>query len=609
MLGPTILALLLGFGVMVWVTAQSLYADMTTQVSTIARIMCDALAYQLASGAPDRAAATLQRLETIPELWAASLIDRDGNVVATFPEGVAPPLEVSHSGLGAVLKNDRLYVVESVRLEEKPVATLHLAVSTHQLEHKIRSYLVIMLSLMGMLMVLASITAIKLHGVVMSPILRLRAAAERVSREGDYSIRVEKVRDDEVGALCDTVNLMLSQLEQRQTQDERVEARLRRSEGRFRSISERCNDAILVLRHETEIVYVNPQFLTLSEYSLEEVMAPGFDPLQLVAPASRELIIKHRQLRAEGRPAPQRYEFQSLTKSGQVLDVEASTAEIEWDQEQARLVIFRDVSRRKNAEEALLEQQQLLELHTSERERYAEELERSNRELNRFAYVVSHDLRAPLRGIANLASWIEEDLGSELRQETRTQITLLQQRVHRMENLITDILKYSRAGRVELQMEIVNVGELIQQVVSDLGIPQGITVRVGKGMPTIETKRVLLAQVLQNLIGNAVKHHDKNAGVITVSAKPRKPWYLFSVADDGPGIEKQYHGRITDMFQTLKGRDECESTGVGLALVKKIVEEQGGWLKVVSEQGQGATFTFAWPQRPPRSGANEQEQG
>ena len=228
----------------------------------------------------------------------------------------------------------------------------------------------------------------------------------------------------------------------------------------------------------------------------------------------------------------------------------------------------------------------------------AEDLERSNKELDQFAYIAAHDLKAPLRAIANLSAWIEDDLQGKLTAANAEHMLLLRGRVHRLENLIEGILHYSRLGKHDKQtIENVDVREVVNNTVEMLSPPAGFSIVMTTEMPEFPCVRLLLAQVFGNLIGNAIKYHHRDQGRIEVSAHEAGNFYEFVVADDGPGIEKQYHEKIFVIFQTLNARDNVESTGIGLAIVKKIVEDQGGKIKVESEIGQGARFIFTWPKQ------------
>ncbi|NJK31383.1 MAG: hypothetical protein HC927_02605 [Deltaproteobacteria bacterium] len=243
-----------------------------------------------------------------------------------------------------------------------------------------------------------------------------------------------------------------------------------------------------------------------------------------------------------------------------------------------------------------------LESATSELNRRAGELERANGELQQFAYIASHDLRAPLRAIDNLATWLYEDAYDSLTGESREHLTLMRGRVKRMDDLLNALLNYSRIGRSAVAPTEVRVEALVRELEDMYAADSGLEVRTGPGLPTFTTDGVGLRLVLTNLISNAVKHRDEASTRIEVSCVDAGTWYEFRVSDDGPGIAPRYHERVFEMFQTLKPRDEVEGSGIGLALVKKQVLANGGSVRLVSGEGRGATFHFTWPKQwPPRS--------
>jgi len=253
-----------------------------------------------------------------------------------------------------------------------------------------------------------------------------------------------------------------------------------------------------------------------------------------------------------------------------------------------------DISHSKQSELALKQRAEELTSLTTILAQTTGLLQKRNQELDQFAYVASHDLKAPLRAIASLSEWIEEDLADQLPEENRHQMHLLRGRVHRMEGLINGLLEYSRIGRVQTESCLVNVGELIKQVIDLLAPPLSFTIEVADQMPTFMTKRLPLQQVFSNLIGNAIKHHPRIDGHVKISVQERGAYYEFAVTDDGAGIAPEYYDKIFAIFQTLQARDQKESTGIGLAIVKKIVETQGGTITLESQINAGSTFCFTW---------------
>ncbi len=224
-------------------------------------------------------------------------------------------------------------------------------------------------------------------------------------------------------------------------------------------------------------------------------------------------------------------------------------------------------------------------------------LEKRNQEFEQFTYVASHDLRAPLRAIANLSQWIEEDISEQLDPENQQQMQLLRGRVFRLEAMFEGLLGYSRAGRVKTAPQWVDVGILLQEVVADLAPPADFTIEVGL-MPRLHTKRCQLQQVFSHLIRNAIAHHPSPRGIVKISARQCLGGYEFTVSDDGVGIAEQFHERVFEIFQTLQGRDTVENIGMGLAIVKKIVESQNGIIRLDSQADRGAKFSFTWRELP-----------
>ena len=257
------------------------------------------------------------------------------------------------------------------------------------------------------------------------------------------------------------------------------------------------------------------------------------------------------------------------------------------------------VNRTAERDDALIEKQ-VADAFSQELSSAYQHVEAANKELEQFAYAAAHDLKAPLRVIDNASKWLEEDLHQHLTDDTRESMAMLRGRVKRMNMLLDDLLAYARIGRqLETQQgEIICGGELMNDVLALLAAPQNFTINVRPEFASISVSRMPLQQILLNLIGNAIKHHDREAGIIDVVVQEQAAFYVFMVRDDGPGIPERFQEDVFKMFYTLKPRDQVEGSGMGLAMVRKHVEVAGGTLHLESGDGRGSVFRFTWPKNP-----------
>ncbi|WP_149496752.1 sensor histidine kinase [Roseiconus lacunae] len=227
----------------------------------------------------------------------------------------------------------------------------------------------------------------------------------------------------------------------------------------------------------------------------------------------------------------------------------------------------------------------------------ATSLEEINSELDNFAYVASHDLKAPLRGIKNLATWVREDLGEEIPEETKEHLELMASRVVKMESLLTDLLEYSRIGKNEQQVETIHLRGFVSSVLEMLEDTAEVTISVSGGDFEIETPVPPLRQVLLNLVVNAIKYNDKGTeGRVEIRLEESGDFARVNVIDNGKGIEQTHFDRIFKMYQRVSPGN-IEGSGMGLAIVKKQVERLGGTIKLESSVGTGSTFLVDWPKR------------
>lgn len=236
-----------------------------------------------------------------------------------------------------------------------------------------------------------------------------------------------------------------------------------------------------------------------------------------------------------------------------------------------------------------------LELAKAELIKQNEELIEANKELDRFAFVASHDLKAPLRGIAQLSEWIEDETQGTLSEDAERYLKLLKSRILRLERLLNALLQYSRVDKKGQPFEAIDFPDFVSELFSLNAHPQGFELRLEENVQEVTTDKEALGRVLGNVMNNAVKHHHRDSGVITVTSRWLNGALEIHIADDGPGIPLKYQDRVFELFHTLKPRDEVEGSGLGLAIVKKIIEKMGGSYRLETNLSGGLTFVIVWP--------------
>jgi PAS domain S-box-containing protein len=363
----------------------------------------------------------------------------------------------------------------------------------------------------------------------------------------------------------------------------RLEQQARESEQRFRMLAQGVPNHFIFLDTELRVVFCNDMFLRMSGRQHEDVIGRHISEIFGEERYATRLPHYQRALNGEtviyesqGAVGHEQgwYRFQyrpSFDSSGHVRGMFSMAI---------------DITERRNMELALEAKQA--------------ELLRSNQDLEQFAYVASHDLKAPLRAIELLVQWIKEDLEGQDIGDVQANLSLLGQRTRRLTRLLDDLLAYSRAGRRVGECRRTDCNALVRDVIELAAPPDGCRVELVEPLPSFETYGTALEQVLRNLIGNAIKHHPGPEVNVRVGCGDGGDHYVFSVEDDGAGIPAEYADRVFQMFQTLKPRDQVEGSGMGLAIVQRIVAWQGGriWFEAGSG-GRGTVFRFQWRKVPP----------
>lgn len=363
---------------------------------------------------------------------------------------------------------------------------------------------------------------------------------------------------------------------------ESVERALQESEQRFRLLTENSLTGVFVRSLvEDEFIYVNPRFAEIHGYAVDEMTHT--DPWQYVHPDDREELRRNISPRLQGKDVPSQHEFRIVTKNGEIRWIRALVTYMEHEGHAAEMGNIIDITDQRMAEQELKEGLHKLSL--------------LNDELKQFAYVTSHDLKEPLRTIVNGVRLLESKCKGQLGEDAEELIAFVTESARRMVSLIDDLLAYSRVGTRGTVLRPVDSDEILESTIKRLetAVQESAVIITHDPLPTLSADAAELGLLFQNLILNGIKFHGDEVPRIHVSSQRRNGEWLFSVRDNGIGIEPEYREKIFVIFQRLHSRSEYPGTGIGLAIAKKIVDRHRGRIWVESEHGAGSTFYFTIP--------------
>jgi PAS domain S-box-containing protein len=408
----------------------------------------------------------------------------------------------------------------------------------------------------------------------------------------------------------------------------KTEAELRESQERYYTVLEASPDPVVVYDVDGKVIYTSPAFTRVFGWAPGEIVGMRLHYVPEQNWSETKVMIDRVK---EGRSFSGQ-ESRRLTKEGKVIDVSISAASyLNRDGTPVGSVhILRDITHRKLVEEALKKAHDELELRVEERtaalaqttERLTDELAKrkqveealrfahkelaieadnlqaANEELSQYAYVVSHDLQSPLRAIRNYSDFLREDLGGRLETDQKTYLDGLNLAVQQGEELVGDLLEFSRVGKRSGPIEPIDMALFFQEFMRSIDLPENIEMIIADDMPTLRLGRTLLRQVFQDLIKNAIKFNDAPTKRVEIGWSPAGDDYCeFFVKDNGIGIDPRYHEQIFAMFHRLHSRQEYEGTGLGLAIVKKAANKLYGSVRLESEAGKGSTFFISLPKK------------
>ena len=370
----------------------------------------------------------------------------------------------------------------------------------------------------------------------------------------------------------------VKELEKEALEHKRMEEVLRESEEKYSKLVENSLTGIYIDQDE-KIVFANNRLADIYRYPREELI--GIESWRLVHPEDRSLTDKTRARRLKGEEAPPEYEARGLTKDGETIWIKRRNTSIEYKGRPAILGNAVDITEQKQAEE---------------------ELRKINEELKNFVHVVSHDLKTPIISIQGFSSRLLKNYQEKLGEKGRVYLEHIKTSGRRMEVLVSDLLALSKIGRVVSNLKDISSHEIVKNLTSDLQDrvkEKGIELVVAHNLPTISCDGERIYQVFQNLLVNAIKFMgDTESPQIEIGYADMGDFHQFSVRDNGIGIDPKYHRRIFDMFHRLKKIEDEEGTGIGLAIVYRIVTDHDGKVWVESEKGKGAIFYFTLPKDP-----------
>jgi PAS domain S-box-containing protein len=551
------------------------------ELSTLGAIIAANSTAALAFDDPGDAGEILSALRAEPQIVAAYLYDKEGKIFSRYTRGAQKdsiPFRENVTGYdfaGRYLEGYQPVIQGNVHL-----GTLYLRSSMDEMRQRSKLYFLLAAFVAVVSFLLAYFLSSKLQQSVSRPILSLAKTAGTVSEKKDYSVRADKLSNDEIGSLTDAFNNMLAEIQQ-QTQALNVH-RLK-----LENIVQGMGDAYASLDSRWRYTYVNDKALRLMDMRKDQLIGKT---IWEVFPDIRGTIFEasYQKTMKERIPAS----FETFYASYDMwLEVRV------YPDEEGIAIFYTDISKYKKVEEEIVSFNQKLELMVAERTR---ELEVANRELESFSYSVSHDLRAPLRSVHGYMNIFSEEYAAGLDDEARRLMKIILDNAKKMGQLIDDLLAFSRLGRKELVKTDISMTDLVHGVWEEQKRGEDhrvIDFSLGP-LPRAFADSVTMRHVWSNLISNALKYtRNRQDTAIEIGCVQKDGRNVYHIKDNGSGFDMRYYNKLFGVFQRLHSQEEFEGTGVGLAIVQRVIYRHGGEIWAEAKADKGATFFFTLPER------------
>ena len=491
------------------------------------------------------------------------------------------------SSYNTLFKDDAIIVYKPITINNRQIGSIYMSTDLADQKQRFWSYIQIAFLVLIISLTVAYIAATFLAKNISQPIISLADTAQLVYEKGDYSIRAEKLSNDETGFLADSFNQMLFQIQEQNAELKKINIDIQNTEKRYRTTLDNMLEGCQIIGYDWHYLYLNEVAVKQSRMKKEDILGkgmmgvyPGFEYTELFKYIRRCMLDR----------IPHQMEYEFLFPDG---EKKWFTYNIEPVPEGV-FILSEDITEHRHLKKELKNHQEHLEDLVRER---TSQLETANKEMESFAYSVSHDLRAPLRAVSGYAKLLEEEYGSTLDEEGNRLINVIQNSAKTMGSLIDDLLALSRLGRKEIKKNPVDMTQLTQSalhVINKLS-DKKTEVKINELHP-VNADASLMTQVMINLLSNAIKYSSKkDRPLVEVKSEKKNDHLIYSVTDNGAGFDMQYVGKLFGVFQRLHSSFDFEGTGVGLAIVNLIIRRHNGSVWAEGKVNEGATFYFSLP--------------
>jgi PAS domain S-box-containing protein len=508
----------------------------------------------------DALSTTLESLNTFPNIVYACILNNDNKIIVTYGNDDVDfiPTDLENK-LILDKKNDKITNYQPIEYKGERLGTLVVISNISGLKTLLKNLYVSIFIGSAISFLLLLFMSSKLQKLITQPILKLVDIIDDVVKTANYKIRIEENSyKDEIGRLYKDFNLMMANIESTTV-----------SKNYLDNVVDALAEMLLVLDENHKILSINKAVTEITGFELKDLYKES--PSRILGNEIINAVLSGTITESK------------LQNNQTVIDISISvTSFINNDGLQRTVLSIRNITKQKEAEQVVRE--------------YYKVLEKTNKELEQLSYITSHDLKAPLRSIGSLIMMMKEDMesGEATSKDIDNYFNLMTKRTNRMYSLINGILEYSSIGRGKEDVGLIVLDQLLNEVIETV-IPENFEIIKQVNFPSIHFNKIQLYQVFQNLISNTVKYNDKPVGKIELSWKDEGDKYYFEIKDNGPGIDPKYHVKVFEVFQMLQARDKVESTGIGLSIVKKIIERANGSITINSNVEEGVAFCFELP--------------